>query len=169
MNAKGQGDARIARKGGQDAACRVRGDEADGRGGTTLVAVYGTLMRGERNERWRRGVPTVAEGTVAGRLYDTGWGFPNLVLDTMESGAAEPVRVEVLATDAAGLAQMDVLEGCPDLYERVPVAVAGDDGQVYEAQVYTMRDERRSNAERRIRGGGGAAADWREWRRARND
>ena len=45
------------------------------------VAVYGTLMTGERNEHWgadaRRRVPC----TIRGVLYDTGWGYPAFVPD----------------------------------------------------------------------------------------
>lgn len=155
--------ARIARRGGVEAACRVRDGGTGKDEGAVYVAVYGTLMRGERNERWRAGVETVTEGTMDGVLFDTGWGFPNFVPLLALTG---PVRCEVLRTDAAGVARMDVLEGYPNLYDRVRVAVKGDDGRTYDALVYTMVAERRSPQETRIRPRGGAPADWREWRRA---
>lgn len=45
------------------------------------VFVYGTLKRGQRNhDRFCRGVLTMAEATVRGRLYDLPLGFPALVV-----------------------------------------------------------------------------------------
>lgn len=103
--------------------------------GRKFVAVYGTLMTGERNERWRSGVPTVATGTMKGVLYDTGWGFPTFV-----PGEGADVRCEVLETDDAGIARMDILEGYPRMYGRRKVKVSTDDGRVMEALVYVMND-----------------------------
>lgn len=154
--------ARNAQEGGKDAACRVREDGTGKDEGVRYVAVYGTLMRGERNERWREGIGTVAEGTMEGVLYDTGWGFPNFV---PQDGCAG-VRCEVLRTDAAGVARMDVLEGYPDLYGRVHVRVNGDDGAWYDALVYSMVAERRSPRESRIAPNAAGVADWREYRRS---
>ena len=153
--------ARNAPEGGTDAACRVRDGGTDKDGGVRYVAVYGTLMRGERNERWRAGIETVADGTMEGVLYDTGCGFPNFV---PQDGCAG-VRCEVLRTDADGIARMDVLEGWPNLYDRVPVRVKGDDGAWYGALVYSMVAERRSPMEARIAPNAAGVADWREWRR----
>ena len=159
--------ARNAPEGGTDAACRVRDGGTDKDGGVRYVAVYGTLMRGERNDRWRAGIETAGMGYVYGRLYDTGWGFPELQPDK----AGDLVAVEVLLTDAAGVARMDVLEGYPDLYGRERVTVVGANGEArWDAEVYVMRDERRPDGERRIGprkvdGWAVEAADWREWRR----
>ena len=145
----------------KEGASRVRGGGmGDGRG-RTFVAVYGTLMRGERNERWRDGVATVSEGVMQGLLYDTGWGFPNFVPQAECAG----VRCEVLETDDEGIAHMDVLEGYPHLYVRAPVRVKCDDGETREALVYTMLDERRSPDERRIMPNAAEIADWREYRK----
>ena len=152
---------RNAQRGAVEGACRVFGGETGNGGGRKLVAVYGTLMRGARNEPWRDGVPTVSEGVMEGILYDTGWGFPNFV----PLKACAGVRCEVLATDDAGIAHMDVLEGYPDLYDRVPVRVKCDDGVVREALVYTLQDERRPDAERRIMPNAAGIADWREYRK----
>lgn len=45
------------------------------------VFVYGTLKRGQRNhERFCRGVLTVREATVRGRLYDLPYGYPAVVV-----------------------------------------------------------------------------------------
>ena len=69
------------------------------------VAVYGTLMTGERNEHWgadaRRRVPC----TIRGVLYDTGWGFPAFVPD--EHG--RDVAAELLDVTQETLGQT----GCP--------------------------------------------------------
>ena len=155
----------IAAEGRQEAAGRVREWRTDGKRGVRRVAVYGTLMRGQPNERWREGVPTVASGTMQGRLYDTGCGFPHFVPDPH----GDPVVCEVLETDAAGIARMDVLEGCPRLYTRQPITVAARrNGRVetISAEVYVMVEARRPNAERRIRPSSETGlADWRVHRR----
>jgi gamma-glutamylcyclotransferase (GGCT)/AIG2-like uncharacterized protein YtfP len=99
------------------------------------VAVYGTLMTGERNEHWgadaRRRVPC----TIRGVLYDTGWGFPAFVPD--EHG--RDVVAELLDVTPETLARLDVLEGYPELYVRETVAATLADGSVVEAMVYVMR------------------------------
>ena len=159
--------ARNAQEGGANAACRVREGGTDKDGGVRYVAVYGTLMRGERNERWRAGIETAGTGYVYGRLYDTGWGFPELRPDMK----GDLVAVEVLRTDAAGVARMDRLEGYPDLYGRERVTVVGANGEArWDAEIYVMRDERRPDGERRIgprkvEGWAIKAADWRVHRR----
>ena len=104
-----------------------------------LVAVYGTLMQGERNARWRQGIPTIAETCVPGVLYDTGYGFPAFVPHGMEPKSARKfqVHVEVLETDEDGLARMDVLEGYPNLYRRERIVVDVN-GQKRLAWVYVM-------------------------------
>ena len=155
---------RNAREGGTGGLCRVREGGTDTDGGAVYVAVYGTLMRGERNERWREGIETVTEGMMVGVLYDTGWGFPNFV----PRERSRAVRCEVLKTDAAGVAHMDVLEGYPDLYDRAKVSVAGDDGRLYDAIVYTMVDSRRSPNEKVIARNDGGLADWRKYRAGRS-
>lgn len=145
----------------REAAPAQDGASGDGR---VLVAVYGTLMRGERNEHWAReaGAEIVGEGTVNGWLYDTGWGYPAI----QTGGHLLRVAVEVLATTKAGLAHMDVLEGYPNLYGRVTVAVTMDDRTV-DAMVYQMRDMRdmceRANGMKLIAPVRGVA-DWRAYR-----
>ena len=112
-------------------------NDADG-DGRVYVAVYGTLMRGERNEHWAReaGAEVVGEGTVQGWLYDTGRGYP--AIHTCEHKMR--VAVEVLATDAAGVAHMDILESYPTLYGREKVAVRMSDGYTLDAMIYQMHD-----------------------------
>ena len=41
---------------------------------TFKVAVYGTLLAGERNERWAAGVLGRVPCVLRGTLHDTGWG-----------------------------------------------------------------------------------------------
>jgi len=98
------------------------------------VAVYGTLMDGERNAHWRDGIPTLVEATVEGALFDTGYGFPAIV----PKAGTDKVAVEVLETDAAGVANMDILEGYPRLYRREAVTYTTADGTSGEALVYVM-------------------------------
>ena len=99
------------------------------------VAVYGTLMKGERNEHWgadaRRRVPC----TIRGVLYDTGWGFPAFVPD--EHG--RDVAAELLDVTPETLAKLDVLEGYPTLYGRKTVATTLAGGRVMRAMVYVMK------------------------------
>ena len=130
--------------------------------GRVYVAVYGTLMRGERNEHWAReaGAKVVGEGTVQGWLYDTGCGYPAI----QTGGHLMRVAVEVLETDARGLAHMDVLEGYPRLYGRETVAVTMRDGYTLDAMIYEMPDMgHRSNGYTLIDPVRGIA-DWRAYR-----
>lgn len=99
------------------------------------LAVYGTLMKGERNEHWgadaRRRVPC----TIRGVLYDTGWGYPAFVPD----GSGRDVAAELLEVTQETLARIDVLEGYPRLYVRETVVATLADGRVVQALVYVMR------------------------------
>lgn len=87
------------------------------------VAVYGTLMAGERNERWAADALERKPCVIRGTLYDTGWGYPAFV----PSEDCGEVQAELLTVTEATLARMDRLEGCPSLYrrERVTVALTG--------------------------------------------
>lgn len=100
------------------------------------VAVYGTLMTGERNARWREGVKTLTMGTMKGALLDTGHCFPAFVPD--EKNGID-VKCEVLFCDADQLARMDRLEGYPRLYRRELVKVINaKTGRPLTALVYVM-------------------------------
>lgn len=129
--------------------------------GNVYVAVYGTLMRGERNERWAReaGAEVVGEGTVLGWLKDTGWGYPAIEC----CGHLMRVAVEVLRTDAKGLAHMDILEGYPTLYGRETVTVDMADGTKREAFVYVMGEGKLPATAELIEPVDGVA-DWRKYR-----
>ncbi len=99
-----------------------------------LVAVYGTLLEGERNAHWGNGALSRRKASVRGVLYDTGYSFPALVPED----TAGLVEAEVLEVDAKGLAKMDVLEGYPRLYRRDRVTATFEDGGEAEVWVYVM-------------------------------
>ena len=98
------------------------------------VAVYGTLMAGERNEHWASDALDRRPCVLRGTLYDTGYCFPAFVPD---SDGGE-VQAELLTVTEATLARMDRLEGYPSLCRRERVTVALTGGGVAEAWVYVM-------------------------------
>ena len=101
---------------------------------TFKVAVYGTLMAGERNERWAADALDRRPCVLRGTLYDTGWGYPAFV-PNMDGGK---VKAELLTITATTLARMDVLEGYPRLYRREVIPIVLGDGSVETAMVYVM-------------------------------
>ena len=102
------------------------------RKGNTFVAVYGTLMTGERNFRFGAGAVRRIPCFITGSLYDTGYGYPAFSPDGVSA-----IRAELLEVSPTVLAQMDVLEGYPRLYRRETITVRTSIGTV-EAQVYVM-------------------------------
>ena len=103
---------------------------------TFRVAVYGTLLAGERNERWAAGALSRVPCVIWGVLYDTGCGFPAFVPASPTEGHA--VQAELLTVDADGLARMDELEGYPRLYRRDDILAVLRDGTAVPAMVYVM-------------------------------
>lgn len=101
---------------------------------TFKVAVYGTLMAGERNEVWGRRALKRIPCTLRGTLYDTGYGFPAFV----PSLEGREIRAELLTVPEDGLASMDRLEGYPRLYDRKTVGAVLEDGSETETMVYVM-------------------------------
>ena len=81
---------------------------------TVLIAAYGTLRSGERNERFCRNAISRRSATISGALYDTGWGFPAFVPKGDTS-----VTVELIEIPIRDWADVDRLEGYPRLYETV--------------------------------------------------
>jgi gamma-glutamylcyclotransferase (GGCT)/AIG2-like uncharacterized protein YtfP len=98
------------------------------------VAVYGTLMKGERNEHWgadaRRRVPC----TIRGVLYDTGWGYPAFVPDD----GGRDVAAELLDVTPETLARLDRLESYSRLYRRECVKAVPEGRAEAVAMVYVM-------------------------------
>ena len=114
------------------------------------VAVYGTLMVDERNERWAADALDRRPCTLRGTLYDTGWGYPAFVPDAN----GNEVKAELLTVTAETLIRMDELEGYPRLYRRETVQAVLEDGRVEAAMVYVLNT--RMRGAKTIPGG-----DWR--------
>ena len=108
------------------------------------VFVYGTLQRGHSNHHWLAGASFVGQRQLGGaQLFDLG-PFPMAVAvagdleassgvtatdaeassttETSTTAAADsalaPIHGELYRVSANGLAQLDLLEGCPRLYGR---------------------------------------------------
>ena len=124
-----------------------------------FVVVYGTLMAGERNAHWAGNAKRMP-ATIKGELFDTGWGYPAFVPEMdVHDEPDNLVRAELIETDEAGLAHMDVLEGYPRLYRRERICVHTGYGEVM-AWVYVINNM--PTAARKIECG-----DWREHRKAK--
>jgi gamma-glutamylcyclotransferase (GGCT)/AIG2-like uncharacterized protein YtfP len=101
------------------------------------VFVYGTLRKHERNAFLLEGATCVAEQCYTwGELYDTGNGFPAMVLSDIEKTYGELYAVSV-----EQLQQLDWLEGYDENsamnhYDRSTQTIFTDQGNV-EAFVYT--------------------------------
>ena len=61
---------------------------------TVLIAAYGTLRSGERNERFCRNAVSRRNATISGTLYDTGWGFPAFVPEGKTKVAVELIEMD---------------------------------------------------------------------------
>ena len=101
---------------------------------TFKVAVYGTLMAGERNACWARGAKGRVPCVIRGTLYSTGYGYPAFV----PSADGKEVKAELLTVDAEVLSHMDRLEGYPRHYRREKVEATLEDGSKVAAMVYVM-------------------------------
>ncbi len=97
--------------------------------GTTVLFVYGTLKRGQRNHRLLAGQQFLAEAVTEARyrLVDLG-PYPGLVRDPV---AGLAVRGELWAVCPTCLAELDDFEEVPRLFVREPVAVVGHAGTVF--------------------------------------
>jgi gamma-glutamylcyclotransferase (GGCT)/AIG2-like uncharacterized protein YtfP len=96
--------------------------------------VYGSLMRGQRHHDRMRGAAFdgVARTANGFRLVSQG-DYPALA-----AGGQGSVEGEVYRVSEALLAELDVFEGCPDLYQRDRIALA--DGS--SAETYRIVAER---------------------------
>ena len=100
---------------------------------TYRVAVYGTLLQGECNERWADGALGRVPCTIRGAIYNLGH-FPAFVPD----GNGQTVEAELLTVTSEGLAHMDILEGYPRFYRRDEIEATLADGTSVTAMVYVM-------------------------------
>ena len=100
---------------------------------TVLIAAYGTLRSGERNERFCQNAISRRIATISGTLYDTGLGFPAFV----PKGKTK-VAVELIEIPIRDWADVDRLEGYPRLYDRVLADFRLPDGSTVQAWIYTI-------------------------------
>ena len=101
--------------------------------GPSRLFVYGTLMPGE--PLWPALAPFAVvweEGTAAGRIWDTGYGYPAVRFDL----AGDVVPGVIVALDpgrlAAALDMLDEIEGEGRLYRRVEVSTSAGAAWAYE-------------------------------------
>jgi gamma-glutamylaminecyclotransferase len=114
---------------------------------TTLLFVYGTLLRGERNHHLLHGATALGEGRSAAayELLDAG-GYPAMV-----SGGTTAIVGEVYAVDEPTLAALDRLEDHPSYYRRTPIDLV--DGR--RVETYLLDRDRAAGMPRL------PAGDWR--------
>ena len=95
---------------------------------TSLVFVYGTLLRGEGNHRLLSRARFVGPARTAPtyRMHSLG-GFPGVV-----AGGSQSIVGEVFEVNEAELAALDRLESHPRFYRRTPIQLAdGTDAETY--------------------------------------
>ncbi len=99
--------------------------------GRHRLFVYGSLLAGEANAQWLRGLPCLGAAMTVARytLLDCG-GYPGL-----RAGGATSVKGELYLVDETRLGSLDEFEGHPDLFARGPVELAG--GSTAEAYLLT--------------------------------
>lgn len=104
--------------------------------------VYGTLMSGQTNSQFipPEMIRSIQRASVSASLYDSGSGFPALVLDEPDAGTVwgELVHVEEMP---ALLQKLDWLEGFrgygkESLFHRLLLEITGEDGQSLRAWCY---------------------------------
>ena len=106
------------------------------------VFVYGTLKRGGGLSCCLTGdhCTYIGDDQVAGRLYDTGVGYPAMVEPLSEK---DIVSGEVYAVTTDVLERLDIVEGCPSLYRRVTLTTLNTsmsvEGYLYQQPTATMQ------------------------------
>ncbi|MFD1037855.1 gamma-glutamylcyclotransferase [Virgibacillus byunsanensis] len=102
-----------------------------------LIFVYGTLRQGERNHHYLEGSRCIyMQAWVNGQLFDTSYGYP-----IMKPSDSVKVFGEVYEVTDAQFDRINDLEGyiengSDNLYERVPITVYNDKGNIIEAITY---------------------------------
>jgi len=125
-----------------------------------LVAVYGTLRRGERNHDLLAGAELIEQGTIRGAIHDMPanaertYGYPALVADPAARVVVEIYRLP----DVATLARLDALEAYDPADEEGSEYIRFEtellDGTVQRAWAY------RYNADPAALGRRIASGDW---------
>lgn len=89
------------------------------------VFVYGTLKRGESNNRLLEGATFVGEATTLSTGVLNDWGAPCFSHSEWveDKSLLRPIRGEVFEIDVEHLYYLDKLEGHPRLYYRSPTVV----------------------------------------------
>jgi gamma-glutamylcyclotransferase (GGCT)/AIG2-like uncharacterized protein YtfP len=146
--------ARGAARGAREASDR---EAKRGAAAGTRVFVYGTLLSGERNHHLLAHARLVGETRTEPlfTLYDLG-PFPGLV-----PRGSQMVAGEVYEVDEPTLAALDRLEGHPDFYRRVTIAL--HDGRPVLAYLLTLEQV---GARPIIASGAWRTRDPRGWRSA---
>jgi gamma-glutamylaminecyclotransferase len=103
--------------------------------GKTILFLYGTLKRGQKNHHFMADQEFLGEASTMPlyRLYALGW-HPGMVLDA--DGGVE-VRGELWAVDDRILAQLDEYEGVPNWFIRQDIAVR-DCFETVQAYLYNQ-------------------------------
>lgn len=107
----------------------------------TSLFVYGTLCPGKPNAHILESIGgTWEKGYVNGTLYPAGWaaamGYPGIVLDGSDKVAG---YVFYSADLPSHWQDLDEFEG--DEYQRVPVKVYLDRGEVIDSFVYILKEQ----------------------------
>lgn len=101
--------------------------------GGRLFFIYGTLRRGGRAHHLMGEAEFVAMGSVEGRMVYVDE-YPGLLKQRGERVVGEVYRV-----NEAMVPELDRYEGCfesPPYYEREPIGVVLESGEMIDAQVY---------------------------------
>lgn len=104
-----------------------------------LVFVYGTLRKGGSNDHYLQKAVCVEEKCFTeGQLYDTGWGYPALVIESGKWVTGE--LYEVTPHELKGLDQLEDFEEnrTNNLYNRI-VATIRTTARETEALLYIMK------------------------------
>ncbi|SDI74583.1 gamma-glutamylcyclotransferase family protein [Natribacillus halophilus] len=125
-----------------------------------LVFVYGTLRKNERNAHLMETAELIAERAwTCGRLYDTDFDFPAMVISDDHRVYGELYRVDNAVLHALNLLEGYNGEGENNHYERVRRVIFTDQGE-YEAYVYVYEGQQMDEKKAIVDG---------EWKGVEND